>query len=199
MKHANPQNPPHQSLHPAPPHRPLTSPGPGPLSTRRRQLLALALASPGLAAAHGNSHAPAKPAAAPEQTAWGVAGDTRRDKPRTVSIRMTDAMRFSPAALQVKLGETLRFVVRNEGKMLHEFVIGTPEALEEHAALMLKFPDMEHDEPYMAHVPPGQAGEIVWTFNRPGRFRFACLIAGHYQAGMVGDITVAGPATPPQR
>ena len=199
MKTNDTHNSSHQSLHQAPPHRPLTSPGPGPLSTRRRQLLALALASPGLAAAHGNSLAPAKPAAAPVQTAWGVAGDARRDKPRTVSIRMTDAMRFTPAALQVKLGETLRFLVRNEGKMLHEFVIGTPEALEEHAALMLKFPDMEHDEPYMAHVPPGQTGEIVWTFNRPGRFRYACLIAGHYQAGMVGDITVAGPATPPQR
>ena len=49
---------------------------------------------------------------------------------------------------------------------------------------------MEHDEPYMAHVPPGQTGEIVWTFNRAGRFEFACLIAGHYQDGMKGVITV---------
>jgi uncharacterized cupredoxin-like copper-binding protein len=59
-----------------------------------------------------------------------------------------------------------------------------------HAALMLKFPSMEHDEPYMAHVPSGKSGEIVWTFNRPGSFEFACLIAGHYQAGMVGKIVV---------
>jgi uncharacterized cupredoxin-like copper-binding protein len=42
----------------------------------------------------------------------------------------------------------------------------------------------------MAHVPPGQMREIVWTFNRPGTFEFACLIAGHYQAGMKGLITV---------
>ena len=54
----------------------------------------------------------------------------------------------------------------------------------------LMFPDMEHDEPYMAHVPPGQTGEIVWTFNRAGRFEFACLIAGHYQGGMKGIIDV---------
>jgi uncharacterized cupredoxin-like copper-binding protein len=40
-------------------------------------------------------------------------------------------------------------------------------------------------------VPPGKTGELVWTFNKPGNFDFACLIAGHYQAGMIGKITVA--------
>jgi uncharacterized cupredoxin-like copper-binding protein len=40
-------------------------------------------------------------------------------------------------------------------------------------------------------VAPGKTGEIVWTFNRAGQFDFACLIAGHYQAGMIGKITVA--------
>jgi uncharacterized cupredoxin-like copper-binding protein len=56
---------------------------------------------------------------------------------------------------------------------------------------MVKFPGMEHDEPYMAHVPAGKTGEIVWTFNRAGEFDFACLIPGHYQAGMVGKVRVA--------
>jgi uncharacterized cupredoxin-like copper-binding protein len=73
---------------------------------------------------------------------------------------------------------------------MHEFVIGHKE-LDEHAALMVKFPDMEHDEPYMAHVPPGETGEIVWPSTSAGEVDFACLIAGHYQAGMVGKITVA--------
>jgi hypothetical protein len=81
-------------------------------------------------------------------------------------------------------------MIRNEGAMLHEMVIGTRAVLDEHAALMLRFPDMEHDEPYMAHVEPGQSGEIVWHFNRVGEFDFACLIPGHYQAGMVGRIAV---------
>jgi uncharacterized cupredoxin-like copper-binding protein len=70
-------------------------------------------------------------------------------------------------------------------------VLGTRKELDEHAALMMKFPGMEHDEPYMAHVPPARPAEIIWTFNRAGEFDFACLIAGHYQAGMVGKITVA--------
>lgn len=103
---------------------------------------------------------------------------------------MTDQMRFTPDRLQVRQGETIRFVHRNDGKILHEFVIGTRETLDEHAESMLRFPGMEHDEPYMAHIAPGQSGEMIWTFNRTGEFDFACLIAGHYQAGMVGTIRV---------
>ena len=103
---------------------------------------------------------------------------------------MTDTMRFAPDRLVVRQGETVKLLIRNNGKMLHELVIGTQKELEEHAALMLKFPNMEHDEPYMAHVAPGKTGQIVWHFNRAGEFDFACLIAGHYQAGMVGKITV---------
>jgi plastocyanin len=34
------------------------------------------------------------------------------------------------------------------------------------------------------------------NFNRPGEFDFACLIAGHYQAGMVGKITVTALLKP---
>ncbi len=82
------------------------------------------------------------------------------------------------AASAKELGAELSLCVR--------LMNGTPE----NAALMVKFPDMQHDEPYMAHVPPGQTGEIVWTFNRAGTFGFACLIAGHYQAGMVGQVVV---------
>ncbi len=152
-------------------------------------LLALAAFS-GSVAAHGKEHH-GKPAAAvkKEQKAWGIAGDAKQVS-RTVTLKMSDDMRFTPDRVEVKRGETIRFVVQNDGKVLHELVIGTKQELDEHAALMLKFPNMEHDEPYMAHVDPGKKGEIVWTFNRAGDFDFACLIAGHYQAGMVGKIKV---------
>jgi len=126
-----------------------------------------------------------------EQKAWGIAGDVKNAK-RTIEIRLLDTMRFVPDRVDVKQGDTIRFVLKNDGKMMHEMVIGTKKELDEHAALMMKFPNMEHDEPYMAHIAPGKTGEIVWTFNRAGDFMFACLIAGHYQAGMVGSIRVAG-------
>ena len=150
-------------------------------------LLSMAATLP--AHAHGEKkHAPAEEAVA-EQTAWGIAGQSAHAT-RTITLVMTDAMRFTPDALTVQEGDTVRFIVKNQGRMLHEMVIGTPDELAKHAALMARFPNMAHDEPYMVHVDPGKTGEIVWTFNRAGRFEFACLIAGHYEAGMRGTLTV---------
>ena len=141
--------------------------------------------------AHENMPHKAKTAAAvKEQKDWGIAGDAKAVQ-RTIALSMGDSMRFTPDVLSVKQGETVRFVVQNQGKQLHELVIGTKKELDAHAALMVKFPNMEHDEPYMAHVSAGKSQDLVWTFNRAGDFEFACLIAGHYQAGMVGKITVA--------
>ena len=148
------------------------------------------------AQAHGDkAHAAAGPVKK-EQKPWGIAGDARAVR-RTITVRMGDDMRFRPDRITVRQGETVRLVMHNEGKLMHEFVIGTPPDLAEHAELMVKFPDMEHDEPYMAHVPPGKSGAIVWNFNRPGDFQFACLIAGHFQSGMVGALRVA-PRVPPK-
>ena len=138
-------------------------------------------------AAHPNHHA--QQASPAEQKDWGIAGDAKKVL-RTIEIRMTDNMRFAPNQLQIKLGETVRLVAVNAGKVLHEIVIGTPQELKAHAEMMKKHPGMEHDEPYMAHVDPGKKGDIVWTFNRAGSFEFACLIPGHFEAGMIGRITV---------
>lgn len=163
-------------------------------SNKRALILAAAAAGLGLTGrlhAHGNEHHPKK--AAPlvrEQKDWGIAGDAKAVS-RTIEVRMGDNMRFEPDRIAVQAGETLRFRIHNTGRLMHEFVIGTPAENAKHAELMIKFPNMEHDEPYMAHVAPGKTGEIIWTFNRTGRFEFACLIAGHYQAGMVGVIVVA--------
>lgn len=144
------------------------------------------------AIAHGNEdHGKKAGAVKKEQKPWGIAGDPKAVK-RTVEITMTDNMRFSSDNIEVRQGETVKFVVKNAGKMMHEMVIGTKKDLDEHAAMMVKFPGMEHDEPYMTHVAAGKVGEIVWNFNRAGDFDFACLIAGHYQAGMVGKIKVVG-------
>ena len=156
---------------------------------------ATALALPMLATralAHtGQPHAAKAGPVLKEQKDWGIAGDARRAK-RSIRVGMSDQMRFTPDRIDVRLGETLRFVVHNKGQQMHEFVIGTRAENARHAEMMVKFPNMEHDEPYMAHVAPGKTGEIVWTFNRAGEFEFACLIAGHYQGGMVGTLTVAG-------
>jgi uncharacterized cupredoxin-like copper-binding protein len=182
----------------------MSSPAPMPTSPSRRRihqwLLGLPLLSltagtawlrPSPAQAHGNAHPPAgeTPPVIKEQKPWGIAAEPHEAQ-RTVNIRMTDNMRFTPSHIEAKEGETLRLHLSNQGKLLHEWVLGTPEELMAHAELMKKFPNMAHDEPYMAHVPAGQRGDIVWTFNRPGDFEFACLLPGHWDAGMRGTVRV---------
>jgi len=124
-----------------------------------------------------------------EQKPFGIAGNPKH-LTRTIIVDMADTMRFVPSEITVKRGDTIRFVIRNQGHILHEWVLGDKADLAEHAVLMEKFPNMEHNEVHMVHVAPGNMQQIVWHFNRTGVFAFACLMPGHFQAGMAGTITV---------
>lgn len=159
--------------------------------------LALAVLTLGFSAlaAHGHGEAKhdagaKKKAVSAEEHPWGREGDPRKAS-RTIRVDMADTMRFDPDEVKVRRGDTVKFVVRNTGKLMHEMVIGTPQELENHAALMKKHPGMEHDAPYMAHVAPGGKQEIVWTFHKPGTFMYGCLLPGHWEAGMKASIVVA--------
>jgi uncharacterized cupredoxin-like copper-binding protein len=157
----------------------------------RLALLSIAIAFVQAAVAHGEkAHVP-RPIgyATVKPTPFGIAADPRKAN-RTFRLEMSDAMRFTPALIQVREGEIVRIVATNKGQMLHEMVLGTMDELKKHAALMKKFPGMEHDEPHMAHVKPGASGEIGWKFTRAGTFYFACLVPGHFEAGMVGKVEV---------
>jgi uncharacterized cupredoxin-like copper-binding protein len=141
--------------------------------------IAVALAAPS-ASAHGDEH---------HEEAYGKPGDPTKVS-RTVEIAMSDAMRFAPAAITAKKGETIRFVVKNSGMVKHEMVLGSIKELKEHAALMLRFPEMEHADPNQLSVDPGKSGEMIWQFTKAGKFEFACLQPGHFEAGMRGTIAV---------
>ncbi len=124
-----------------------------------------------------------------EETAFGREGDPKKVS-RTIKVDMSDKMRFTPSDLTVKQGETIRFVVKNSGQVMHEMVLGTMADLRQHAEVMKKNPEMEHDDPYAAHVPPGKTGSMVWQFTKPGEFNYGCLVPGHFEAGMIGRIRV---------
>ena len=110
---------------------------------------------------------------------------------RTIQIDMTDNMRFNAAAVTAKQGETIRFVIKNSGKIKHEMVLGTEKDLKDHHEQMKKNPEMEHAEPNMVTLAPGKTGEIIWQFTKAGKVDFACLQPGHYEAGMKGLVTVS--------
>ncbi|MDP2021642.1 MAG: cupredoxin family protein [Hydrogenophaga sp.] len=110
---------------------------------------------------------------------------------RTIQVDMSNGMRFKPSDIQVKQGETIRFVLKNTDSVKHEFSLGTQQELLEHYEVMKKFPDMEHDEPNKISLAPGKQGEVIWQFTKAGAVDFACLHVGHFDAGMKGQVKVA--------
>lgn len=158
----------------------------------RLPILLLGIALSSAAIAHGEKahDAPKVDYAMAEPKPFGIAADPSKAD-RTIRIEMRDTFRFIPDDITVRRGEVVRFIAVNEGKTLHEMVLGTMAELQEHAALMKKFPGMEHDELFMAHVAPNERGEIGWRFTKAGTFYFGCLVPGHFEAGMSGKITVA--------
>ncbi|WP_371425745.1 plastocyanin/azurin family copper-binding protein [Tardiphaga sp.] len=122
----------------------------------------------------------------------GEPGDAKKPA-KIVQITMTEAngkMLFTPAKIEVRKGDQVKFVLRNGGELEHEFVLGTTEENLKHAVSMSKNPDMEHDDPNAAKLAPKMTGEIVWKFSKAGEFEYACLIPGYREAGMVGNVVV---------
>ena len=109
---------------------------------------------------------------------------------RSISVTLSDAMRFTPEHIEARKGETVRFVLQNNGQLRHEMVLGEPDALRRHAAMMQMMPDMPHSGPNIASLAPGERSELIWRFTRTGSVAFACLQSGHLEAGMKGSIAV---------
>lgn len=149
-------------------------------------VVTMVLLTPGVAqaaGAHDHGHGPTASAAI------GQPGDPAKVT-RTVEVVMNDEMRFVPDAITAKVGETVRFFVRNQGVKRHEMVLGTLADLKAHAEMMNNMSDMKHDEPNMINLRGGQRGGMVWQFTQPGTVHFACTLPGHMDKGMVGKIDV---------
>lgn len=168
-----------------------------------RAAVAAALITPLLAASafagegHGDGSAAGKPGKASDATT-------------TIEVTMYDNY-YAPENISVKEGETVRFIIRNAGGLVHEFNIGTADQHEAHAPMMQMMVDhgvleadkINHDvgkamqasmghgmhhEPNSALLEPGKTAEIVWTFPAHAEIEFACNVPGHYDGGMVGEI-----------
>ncbi len=174
-------------------------------STKALLLAASVLTLPGTVLADaGHSHGAAigEPAKASATT-------------RTVEVNLGDNY-YEPETVQVKAGEIVRFVLINEGELLHEFNIGTAAMHAEHQKEMPMMMDhgiltptgigekmtnmdhlnmgggsshsMKHDNPNSVLVEPGKTKELVWKFTQATDLEFACNMPGHYETGMVGSI-----------
>ena len=142
----------------------------------------LVAAISGFAHGHGDEH----------ETVYGKPGDPKKPA-RVVQVVMREQdgkMIFIPDKLRVRKGEQIRFQLRNNGEVDHEFVVGTVEENLKHMKEMEKNPDMEHDDPNAKRLKPKTTGELIWQFTKAGTFDFSCLIPGHRPAGMFGTIVV---------
>ena len=108
---------------------------------------------------------------------------------RTIQVEMSE-MAYTPARIEVKRGEQIRFVVRNIGKEEHEFLLATTAENLKHGEAMKDNPHMAHDEPNGVKLAPEKSAEIVWKFTKAGTFEYSCLIPGHRDGGMIGQIVV---------
>ncbi|RBP09096.1 putative cupredoxin-like copper-binding protein [Roseiarcus fermentans] len=134
----------------------------------------------------------AAPLAAHGDHAAGVPGDPNKPA-RTVEIVMSEAadgMHYTPDRVEAHPGEQIRFAIRNAGSVSHEFFLGTAEADKAHAAMMAAMPEMKHHDANAVTVAPGQSATLLWRFTHAGDFEFACLVPGHYEAGMHGAVAV---------
>jgi uncharacterized cupredoxin-like copper-binding protein len=122
----------------------------------------------------------------------GVPGNPKKPA-RVVEVTMREGdgkMEYVPSRLEAKRNEQVRFVLKNVGELAHEFVLASTADNLKHAALMQKYPDMEHDDPNGKTLQPKASAEILWRFTKRGEFEFGCLIPGHREAGMTGKIVV---------
>ncbi len=149
--------------------------------------IAVAAVIAALSPAHGDEkhHHHSKP----QESAFGRPADAATAR-RTIVVEMRDSYEFSPSEITVKVGEILRFVAVNAGIETHEMVLGTMQDLRAHYEMMKQHRGMQHDEPHMAHVAPGNRGVIAWQFTQPGEVYFACLVDDHFDRGMIGKIRV---------
>jgi len=158
-----------------------------PLLSRGIAHLAFATLAAGAIGAPAKLHAHAG-----EHFSAGEPGDPTKPF-RIVRISIHDGkggMGYTPQSLEVHLGEQIKFIIWNDGIYDHEFILASTADNLKHAALMKKFPDMEHDDPNAKTIGPYNSAEILWRFSKKGTFEFSCLIPGHREAGMIGKVAV---------
>lgn len=121
-------------------------------------------------------------------------GQPSSDKPaRIINVSMKDTMRFefAPSLDTLKDGEVVEFVIRNDGRIAHEFSIGNSDDQVAHAEMMRRMPNMKHKDPNTVAPEPGQTSRIRWKFSGEDTVVFSCNIPCHFEAGMGHSVKIA--------
>ena len=135
---------------------------------------------------------------------------TLSDVNRVIEIKMYDNY-YEPNEINIKNGETIKFIVHNYGELVHEFNIATKEMHIKHQPEMMKMvenqiilPDkidkkkmkelskkdhsMAHSHSNSVLLEPNETAILIWKFNTDKDLEAACNVPGHYEVGMVINI-----------
>jgi uncharacterized cupredoxin-like copper-binding protein len=105
---------------------------------------------------------------------------------RTVRISIQYS-KFSTDEIHVVAGQTVRFVVRNDDPINHEFIVGDASVHLRHE----RGTESAHPPvPGEVSIGPNDTGVTVYTFERSGRYLFACHLPEHFAFGMRGYVVV---------
>jgi uncharacterized cupredoxin-like copper-binding protein len=135
--------------------------------------------------------------------------------PQKVSVVMKE-FSFTPAKVELKVGETVELTLRNAGQMAHDWMVGdglvnTQDEKGFRKDLLALLKPEERGRKFTAErvgVPskadginristgvelePG--GEVTLRFTVPaaakGTWTMACVLTGHYESGMKGAIVI---------
>ena len=115
-------------------------------------------------------------------------------KPTTeLTLDATD-FAYTPLSITVPAGEPVLLTLKNSGNLEHDFVIekidvktdviqdSSSDAHHAHGV------EANYDLHFSAQV--GETSVIQFTVSEPGTYQFFCSVAGHKEAGMVGELVV---------
>lgn len=148
-------------------------------------ILAIMARAPSAPAHEGHDHNGTAHGATGTDGGPGNLADVRR----TIRIEARDN-EFNAKEIQVRAGETVRFIITNTSYEPHEFAIASPQEQEEHRAMMKQMPNMVHEDPNVVTVNAGETKELIWKFGKDANVTFACNIPGHAERGMQGTFRV---------
>ena len=106
-----------------------------------------------------------------------------------INVDMTD-FAFTPNQYRVLAGQQITLNVQHDGTVEHDFIIMKYDTtVGEHFD--------EEDQPniyWQIKVQPGQSETLTFTApEQPGTYQIVCGMAGHVEAGMVGQLEVVAP------
>lgn len=119
-----------------------------------------------------------------------------------VDIVATD-IAYDVNTIEVGVGQSVRVALQNEGALVHDFSIAAiplegdvvaqegmgadHSMMDDHEAMMS---GMHGDSDIHVAAAPGSTGTVEFTPAAPGTYEYFCTVAGHREAGMVGQLVV---------